>query len=796
MKKNTHLTKSHFFIIISLICLVFNSKAFNPPIQSDQNLVISQFYTYGGMTGSLYKNDFVEIHNRFNLPISLTGKSIQMSSANGNFTSFLVLPNITLQAGGYFLVQFGSSGNNGDNLPIPDAITSINLPSSAGKIALVHSTSALGCGSANVNCSTNQTDLVIDLVTYGVVTGLTEGTSLNSPSINTIYSRNFNFCDDSNNNNSDFSINSSTIIKNITSSNNVCYPKCNTLYLPFQNNLNATDIQELTSPLTLFNWTKVNNATGYFISLGTNQDANNIINNMDAGNNNTFDTGIELPHNSIINCKITPYNNSGSALNCPNHSFKTGTNWGDFEIKTEKEGDYIVVKINSNNTTQITHNLTNLYFTLFWPTEYGIDLNLSSFASTLGVTPAGPQGQFGSIHLRSFFCNVPQLITSFPIEVMRIKPNLNSPTISKGVFKIWPFYNALFNGPLNVGAPGNIEPSPYIEFSAINQYIMDVKGFASDIPISDCSSNLKINKNIPNCSNPLSGNIILSSTRPILNYKWTNGAISGNGTDTIISNLAHGNYEITITFNNGCEFKRNVQLENICFPKLKAKVYLNNFNIGNGLMNNLGTSVSNFPIIDPYKRPPLNSFFIHNNNNDIDTIKPNILNQTGSNAIVDWLFIELRKNITGNTFPEYTKSVLLESDGDIVSTNGQYQINFSNAPIGNYYVAIRHKNHAGFRTLNPILFNSSPVFLNFTNNSIPLYGSSPLVQIGNNIYSMIAGDANSDGAIDAFDYVIWETQNGLFDDYQLNADFNLDGAVDAFDYVIWELNNGKYEELD
>ena len=60
---------------------------------------------------------------------------------------------------------------------------------------------------------------------------------------------------------------------------------------------------------------------------------------------------------------------------------------------------------------------------------------------------------------------------------------------------------------------------------------------------------------------------------------------------------------------------------------------------------------------------------------------------------------------------------------------------------------------------------------------------------------MHGGDANSDGSVDAIDSVIWGTQNGLFDDYNLNADYNTDGSVDSIDSIIWENANGLYEEL-
>ncbi len=200
----------------------------------------------------------------------------------------------------------------------------------------------------------------------------------------------------------------------------------------------------------------------------------------------------------------------------------------------------------------------------------------------------------------------------------------------------------------------------------------------------------------------------------------------------------------------------------------------------------------NFPLSDPYAAAPFNTSFQHINNGPLVTTTSAVLAQTGSNAIVDWIFIELRTGISGSTTVAYTQAGLLKKDGNIVSADGVSPLYFPNAVTGNYYVAVRHRNHLGFRTNNPVVFGLAPVALNFTNNSVPLYGINPISLNGR----MIGGDANFDGSIDSIDSAIWEAQNGNFDDYFLNADYNLDGSIDGPDSGIWETHNGKYQELD
>lgn len=229
-------------------------------------------------------------------------------------------------------------------------------------------------------------------------------------------------------------------------------------------------------------------------------------------------------------------------------------------------------------------------------------------------------------------------------------------------------------------------------------------------------------------------------------------------------------------------------------PILKARVLLANIDPTSGAMNEYMSSLSNFPITDPYASSPLSANFTHVNNNKIEGISPSILANT-SNPIVDWVFIELRQGSQNSTTVVATKAALLRKDGTLVSTDGITAVQFQQVNSGNYYIAIRHRNHLGFRTLQSIAMNSLTTFIDLSNNTIALHGLTPMQDVG--AYRvMIGGDSNSDGSIDAFDTILWESQNGLFDNYQLNSDYNLDGSVDALDSIIWELNNGKFEQLD
>lgn len=229
---------------------------------------------------------------------------------------------------------------------------------------------------------------------------------------------------------------------------------------------------------------------------------------------------------------------------------------------------------------------------------------------------------------------------------------------------------------------------------------------------------------------------------------------------------------------------------------LNTKVFLSHVEPTSGLMDNYVSTLANFPLKAPYKSLAFNSGFQSVNDPISAVLSPSVLSVTGNDAIVDWIFVELRSGVSGSTSVIQTKTALLQKDGDVVEFDGKSALTFS-LPTGSYYVTMRHRNHLGFRTTNTYSLTQTPTNLNFTNNSVSLMGANPVLPIsGSNVYTMVAGDSNYDGSVDAFDTILWDQQNGLFDDYFNNADYNSDGSVDAFDSIFWEISNGFYQELD
>ncbi len=158
---------------------------------------ISQVYGGGGNSGSTFMNDFIELFNESNSAVDVGAWSVQYSSAMGTLpwlVSNLCTATCLIQPGHYFLVQGAAGGGGTTALPITDAPGSLNLSSSAGKVALVSSTTALTGG-----CPTDPS--IVDLATYGSTSCATSGPGLSNT---TAIVRKGNGCTDTDNNSNDF----------------------------------------------------------------------------------------------------------------------------------------------------------------------------------------------------------------------------------------------------------------------------------------------------------------------------------------------------------------------------------------------------------------------------------------------------------------------------------------------------------------------------------------------------------------------------------------------------------------
>ncbi len=161
------------------------------------SVVISQLYGGGGNSGATFTNDFIEIFNPTQGPVSLGGWSVQYASSTGSSWQTTLLPSITLQPGQYALIQESQGAAGTTPLPTPDATGTIAMSATAAKVALVSSTSAL-----TGSCPTSDPNL-LDFVGFGSAANC----SLGSPTVtlsNTTAAIRTNACANTNSNSVDF----------------------------------------------------------------------------------------------------------------------------------------------------------------------------------------------------------------------------------------------------------------------------------------------------------------------------------------------------------------------------------------------------------------------------------------------------------------------------------------------------------------------------------------------------------------------------------------------------------------
>ncbi|MEM9846513.1 MAG: pre-peptidase C-terminal domain-containing protein [Bacteroidota bacterium] len=95
--------------------------------------------------------------------------------------------------------------------------------------------------------------------------------------------------------------------------------------------------------------------------------------------------------------------------------------------------------------------------------------------------------------------------------------------------------------------------------------------------------------------------------------------------------------------------------------------------------------------------------FNHSGGGGGETINPMILTTTGDDAIMDWVFVELRDG-GDSDFVVATRSALLQRDGDVVDLDGESPLEFPEIR-DNYYIAVKMRNHLGVMTDMPVSLN-------------------------------------------------------------------------------------------
>ncbi|MFZ1562215.1 MAG: hypothetical protein WAT37_19910 [Saprospiraceae bacterium] len=98
------------------------------------------------------------------------------------------------------------------------------------------------------------------------------------------------------------------------------------------------------------------------------------------------------------------------------------------------------------------------------------------------------------------------------------------------------------------------------------------------------------------------------------------------------------------------------------------------------------------------------------------TDSASVFGVTGENAIVDWVFVEIR-SANNNKQVIATRSGLLQRDGHVVDVDGVSDLLFPDLSDSEFHVAVFHRNHLGCMSL-PV---SGGDLIDFTNPQTPVF---------------------------------------------------------------------------
>lgn len=162
-----------------------------------------------------------------------------------------------------------------------------------------------------------------------------------------------------------------------------------------------------------------------------------------------------------------------------------------------------------------------------------------------------------------------------------------------------------------------------------------------------------------------------------------------------------------------------------------------------------------------------------------ETAQQGVFNVSGPNAIVDWVFLELRdKSDYMNILA--TRSALLQRDGDVVDVDGVSPVVFANLLEDDYYVVVKHRNHLGVMSAVPITCSSVSVIVDFTNDLNAVFGEvNGAAVLSNGRLGLYSGDFNRNGQVQNTDYNEMISTLGV-SGYQA-GDFDLNSQVQNTD---------------
>ena len=127
------------------------------------------------------------------------------------------------------------------------------------------------------------------------------------------------------------------------------------------------------------------------------------------------------------------------------------------------------------------------------------------------------------------------------------------------------------------------------------------------------------------------------------------------------------------------------------------------------------------------------------------TCNASVFTPTGANAIVDWVFVELRDAVD-NSIVIASQSALLQRDGDVVGNDGVSPLVFEQSS-GDYFVVVNHRSHLGVMSASTVALSGSNTTVDLSANSASVLGTTNAVVDMGGVFALISGDFDENSQI-------------------------------------------------
>lgn len=474
----------------------------------------------------------------------------------------------------------------------------------------------------------------------------------------------------------------------------------------------------------------------------------------------TFDVGVTIGANGDA-----PNYDIYTSVNGGAFTFNSNRVPGTWTVGTYAFGTSVVVQVRhtgnsacdqqlapvvSNGTSCCTAPAATVVGNCIGTTNYSVTVNLSSMGSATSiaiqidpdaggpltpstvqtVTAPGLYGPFGN-YASGAAVNVVlvhNLFAQCSLAVNNFTKNCNAPGAGCGLFSNTTVANIVDNTTVNSTI---VVPSQSgATITDLNVYVNITHTYCSDLRVRLTSPQGTIinligsgvcgaadNINVEFDQTGVNGNV--GSTCP-LNNLFVIPSASLVGFD---GQLFEGTWTLAVqdvatqdqgTLNSWC------LIPTLLFPSVRVspRVFLEGpYSSSTGLMGDALRSAGLVPTTEPYT----GLGYAHTGGGGGETASAALLNTTGNNAIVDWVVVELR-NPANSAQVLASRCALLQRDGDVVDVDGTSGVLFNGRPPGNYFVAVRHRNHLGVMVASAVALTGTTSTVDLTSALTATFG--------------------------------------------------------------------------